>query len=870
MGGIERAWIENHRMIMPPLLESLEPRVLLSSCGFDVDVPAAGCPPLHARIDYRFDVNNFFDTSVKRDILEIAFDNVLRRLDDELAAINPRRGSSWHAQFTHPSLGTDVALRNLSIAENELLVFVGGQPLGEAAGAGGPGGFEVVGANKFVNTVSTRGQIRTQGKRATDFGPWGGSITFDSETRWHFGQTTSGLASNELDFLSVATHEIFHLLGFGSSHSWSHYVDAHNAVFTGPASLAQFDQLEEILLHVGANGEPDLSHWAESVQDDNNSVSMAAKLRKGSRVLPTELDFAGLADVGWEVRQDSRIHGTVWVDVDGNGQRGNQDLGIEYWTVFLDSNGNGVLDDDESSTRTDKDGLYSFTGLMPGTYRIRQVVRQGFAPTFAHGGIMGPAHQITLDVGQVEAGLDFGNFQYPLQPDLVGNVVQMKFPETIVPQDRGLATVLVSNVDTLPVNELVGVQVVASINDQVGDVDDFVLGHVTKRLKLKAMQDTPGIGKLVRVGLRVPGDVVPGDYKIFVVVDADGQIEERNELNNIVLGDETVRTVKLGFGQINHRFVKSVTVNGVHYRFKGVGTGDIHVGADGQADSITLNGTSNTSSLRLRAGRGVLPRLEDLTINGSARAIDARRFHVEGDVFVSGILAQLSVGDMDGRQLLTIEGTDPNEKVKFSLRADHVRDLSIYTPQLPIGSIKVKDWVDTEGYEGMITAPHIGLIRSNQDFSANLTLTDDLARFSLRRMIVRKDLLGSEVRTHASLGSITAGRIIDSAILAGVGDLVGRPDTPGDFVSQASISSMTVRGIRGETAQTSFRNSYVVAFAIGSVKLRDVEVDNLGVEFGIVAGSSISSIRRAHGPRLSKLALPGVFDREGDFSIQII
>ena len=72
MGGIERAWIENRRMIVPPLLESLEPRVLLSSCGFDVDVPAVGCPPLHARIDYRFDVNNFFDTSVKRDILELS------------------------------------------------------------------------------------------------------------------------------------------------------------------------------------------------------------------------------------------------------------------------------------------------------------------------------------------------------------------------------------------------------------------------------------------------------------------------------------------------------------------------------------------------------------------------------------------------------------------------------------------------------------------------------------------------------------------------------------------------------------------------------------------------------------------------------
>src|SRR5690606_8940405 len=73
-------------------------------------------------------------------------------------------------------------------------------------------------------TVATRGET---GADATDFGPWGGAITFDAAINidsesfdWHFGETTAGLDDTKYDFLSVAVHELAHLLGFGTAESW--------------------------------------------------------------------------------------------------------------------------------------------------------------------------------------------------------------------------------------------------------------------------------------------------------------------------------------------------------------------------------------------------------------------------------------------------------------------------------------------------------------------------------------------------------------------------------------------------------------------------------------------------------------------------
>src|SRR5262249_1715633 len=49
--------------------------------------------------------------------------------------------------------------------------------------------------------------------------------------------------------------------------------------------------------------------------------------------------------------------------------------------VYIDANGNGVLDENEVWTRTNEKGEYRFQGLTLGLHRIRQVIWTNVTPT---------------------------------------------------------------------------------------------------------------------------------------------------------------------------------------------------------------------------------------------------------------------------------------------------------------------------------------------------------------------------------------------------------------------------------------------------------------------------------------------------------
>ncbi|MDJ0661973.1 MAG: S8 family serine peptidase [Crocosphaera sp.] len=82
----------------------------------------------------------------------------------------------------------------------------------------------------------------------------------------------------------------------------------------------------------------------------------------------------------------AEIQGSKWHDVDGDGIWDSNESALEGWTIYLDQNENGELDEGEISTITDANGHYSFTGLAPDTYTVAEVMQLGWGQTYPSGG----------------------------------------------------------------------------------------------------------------------------------------------------------------------------------------------------------------------------------------------------------------------------------------------------------------------------------------------------------------------------------------------------------------------------------------------------------------------------------------------------
>ncbi|TAK56769.1 MAG: T9SS type A sorting domain-containing protein, partial [Bacteroidetes bacterium] len=100
------------------------------------------------------------------------------------------------------------------------------------------------------------------------------------------------------------------------------------------------------------------------------------------------------------------ISGMKFNDVNGNGVKDAGDNGLANWTIFFDTDNDGTLDGGEISVTTDVNGNYTFTGVLPGTYKVREVVQSGWLQTTVQ-----PA-DITTSSGTNVSGINFGNFQY--------------------------------------------------------------------------------------------------------------------------------------------------------------------------------------------------------------------------------------------------------------------------------------------------------------------------------------------------------------------------------------------------------------------------------------------------------------------------
>jgi hypothetical protein len=100
------------------------------------------------------------------------------------------------------------------------------------------------------------------------------------------------------------------------------------------------------------------------------------------------------------------IRGNVFHDKDVNSRRGIGEEGLSGWTVFIDKDNDGQLDQNERFRITDATGDYRFTGLAPGAHRIRIVQQALFLRTNPLSGLW----IVTVNVAQTVSNRNFGEF----------------------------------------------------------------------------------------------------------------------------------------------------------------------------------------------------------------------------------------------------------------------------------------------------------------------------------------------------------------------------------------------------------------------------------------------------------------------------
>lgn len=273
--------------------------LLVGICVVPVEVRAG----LRLEFDYTYDSRGFFNDPVRRESLEAA-GRFLNRYVDDMDAVIADGSNSWAAFINPPDSASTLYVEDIPIAQDTVKIFVGGRDIGGNLAQAVEMAPVPIGDAAWSELVRTRGQSGAGLLPPTDFSPIGGTITFHEDlTRvpWHFGLSTDGLNANEFDFITVAMHEIMHLLGIGIARSFDRYAIGPDEQqrFTGPESVA-----------VGSPSNPNLEldpfsfHWKSGTRSTWNGrlqeALLAPGIFPGRRAFPTLLDRAALRDIGWE------------------------------------------------------------------------------------------------------------------------------------------------------------------------------------------------------------------------------------------------------------------------------------------------------------------------------------------------------------------------------------------------------------------------------------------------------------------------------------------------------------------------------------------------------------------------------------------
>lgn len=254
----------------------------------DVD-PGSSLPPVtfHITIDYRFDTKGFFASADRKKALEGAARIWGRLIKDDFAKV-PKGTPIKVRDPEHPTEPA-VAL-DIDDDIDDLVVFVGSSTFGGSvtASSQATAGLAAITDDALRTSLDER-------FHGTPFRPWTGWISFDEGEPWYFDpdpDVPKTIPAGKLDFVSVALHEMGHVLGFGTADAFKALVT--NGTFTGAKAKAAAGGTAPALSSDGG-------HFASTVLVNGKRPLMDVSDAAATRYLPTSIDLAVLGDLGFQL-----------------------------------------------------------------------------------------------------------------------------------------------------------------------------------------------------------------------------------------------------------------------------------------------------------------------------------------------------------------------------------------------------------------------------------------------------------------------------------------------------------------------------------------------------------------------------------------
>lgn len=206
------------------------------------------------------------------------------------------------------------------------------------------------------------------------------------------------------------------------------------------------------------------------------------------------------------------------------------ELGLPYWTAFVDANGNGRRDAGEAMALTGPTGQYALTNLAPGAYTVAVAPQPGYNRTLPATG----TYRVTIPAGGATVtGMDFGEVQ-PL-PDLAATGVTVA-PAAAAPGQAVTVGWTVTNGGSVPAT--------GSWQDAIFLSPTPTLGPGAVLVKTVSHVGGLAAGAQYAGTAAVPLTVGEGDWYVVVVADRRNQVDEgpfrTNRANNLAASASAV------------------------------------------------------------------------------------------------------------------------------------------------------------------------------------------------------------------------------------------------------------------------------------------------------------------------------------------